>query len=162
MANQRKQDKVVAHPSSAESVPQEVQHLLSGQGDAIPLFKVRLAAEVLAPLGETLMSGYIGQGPRVDAFEQALVPWFGNKNVLALNSGTSALHLALRLAGVEHGDEVISTPMTCTATNVPITAMGARIVWADIDPSTGNIDPLDIERKITSRTKAVIAVHWAG
>ncbi len=155
-------DKVVDHPSSAAQGSDEVTHLLSGHGENIPLFRVALAPEVLAPVGETLLSGYIGQGPRVDAFEKALAPWFGSHNVLAVNSGTSALQLALRLADVGHGDEVISTPMTCTATNVPIMAMGAKIVWADIDPRTGNIDPLDVERKITSKTKAVMAVHWAG
>jgi dTDP-4-amino-4,6-dideoxygalactose transaminase len=79
-----------------------------------------------------------------------------------VNSGTSALQLALRLADVGSGDEVISTPMTCTATNVPILAAGANIVWADIDPTTGNIDSLDVERKITNKTKAIIAVHWGG
>jgi dTDP-4-amino-4,6-dideoxygalactose transaminase len=108
------------------------------------------------------MSGYIGQGPRVDAFEKALAPWVGNQNVLTLNSGTSALMLALRLSNVGHGDEVISTAMTCTATNVPIMAMGAKIVWADINPNDANIDPLDVERKITEKTKAIIAVHWGG
>lgn len=128
----------------------------------IPLFKVFMPETVLDPLRTTLMSGYIGQGPRVDEFEKALIPWFGNTNVLTLNTGTSALHLALRLAGVGSGDEVISTPMTCTATNEPILERGGNIVWADINPHTGNIDPLDVERKITPRTKAVMAVHWGG
>jgi len=82
--------------------------------------------------------------------------------VLSVNSGTSALQLALRLANVGPGDEVITSPMTCTATNVPIMAAHAKIVWADIDPATGNIDPLDVERKITKKTKAVVAVHWGG
>ena len=140
----------------------DVKHLLSGAGLAIPLFKVHMSESVLVPLAATILSGYIGQGPRVDEFEKALAPWFGNQNVLALNSGTSALQLALRLANVGFGDEVVSTPMTCTATNVPIMAMGAKIVWADIDPETGNIDPLDVERKITSKTKAIMVVHWGG
>jgi dTDP-4-amino-4,6-dideoxygalactose transaminase len=140
----------------------DVKHLLSGAGFAIPLFKVHMSESVLLPLATTILSGYIGQGPRVDEFEKELAPWLGNHNVLALNSGTSALQLALRLANVEFADEVISTPMTCTATNVPIMAMGAKIVWADIDPLTGNIDPLDVERKITKKTKAIMAVHWGG
>ena len=141
---------------------QEVTHLLSGSGSAIPLFKVHMPESVLEPLSKTLLSGYIGQGPKVEQFETALAPWFGNQNVLTLNSGTAALMLALRLANVGFGDEVISTAMTCTATNEPILAMGARIVWADIDPWTANIDPLDVERKITEKTKAIIAVHWGG
>jgi dTDP-4-amino-4,6-dideoxygalactose transaminase len=136
--------------------------LLSAAGEAIPLFKVHMPNTVLEPLAATLFSGYVGQGPRVDEFEHALAPWVGSQNVLTVNSGTSALQLALRLANVGYDDEVISTPMTCTATNTPIMAMGAKIVWADIDPLTGNIDPLDVERKISRKTKAIMAVHWGG
>jgi len=108
------------------------------------------------------LSGYIGEGPRVEEFERQLGPWFGNNNVLALNNGTAALQLALRLANVGCGDDVISTAMTCSATNEPILAMGAKIVWADIDPWTGNIDPEDVARKITPKTKAIMCVHWGG
>ena len=139
-----------------------VCQLLSGGGTAIPLFKVFMPETVLAPLNEVLMSGYIGEGPKVKEFEEQLGPWFGNPNVLTLNSGTSALQLALRLANVGFGDEVVSTAMTCTATNEPIMAMGAKIVWADIDPWTGNIDPADVEKKITAKTKAIMCVHWGG
>lgn len=146
-----------------ETIPAPaVTHLLSGGGQGIPLFKVYMPESIAPRMVATLLSGYIGQGPRVEEFERALAPWFGNENVLTLNSGTSALQLALRLADVGRDDEVISTAMTCTASNVPIMAAGAKIVWADIDPLTGNIDPLDVERKITPRTKAVIAVHWGG
>jgi dTDP-4-amino-4,6-dideoxygalactose transaminase len=140
----------------------DVCDLLSGGGKEIPLFKVHMPESVIAPLKTVLLSGYIGQGPRVEEFENKLAERLGNSNVLTLNSGTSAIMLALRLAKVGFGDEVISTPMTCMATNVPILAMGARIVWADINPATGNIDPLDVERKITGKTKAVIGVHWGG
>ncbi len=139
-----------------------VTHLLSGGGSGIPLFKVHMPETVMEPLRETLLSGFIGQGPRVDQFENELAAWVSGGRVLTVNSGTSALHLALRLANVSQGDEVITTPMTCTATNVPILERGGRIVWADIDPATGNIDPADVERKITRRTKAIIAVHWGG
>lgn len=129
----------------------------------IPLFKVHMPESVMEPLKAVLMSGYIGQGPKVDEFERALIPWIGNPNVLTVNSGTSALHLALRLAGVDSGTDVVSTPMTCAATNVPILDRGASITWADINPWTGNIDPVDVERKITpGKTKAIIAVHWGG
>ncbi|MHC4290154.1 MAG: DegT/DnrJ/EryC1/StrS family aminotransferase [Planctomycetota bacterium] len=145
-----------------QSNSQPANPLLSGGGTAIPLFKVFMPESILKPLNEVLMSGYIGEGPRVKEFEKQLAPWFGNPNVLALNSGTSALQLALRLSGVGFGDEVISTAMTCTATNEPIMAMGAKIVWADIDPWTGNIDPADVEKKITPKTKAIMCVHWGG
>jgi len=128
----------------------------------IPLFKVHMPGSVLEPLKEVLLSGYIGQGPKVEEFERQLAKWVGNPNCLTLNSGTSALHLAMRLAGVERGTEVIASPMTCNASNEPILERGADIVWADINPWDGNIDPLDVERKITPKTKAILAVHWGG
>ena len=128
----------------------------------IPLFKVFMPESVMEPLKKTLLSGYIGQGAKVDEFELVLSRWLGCPNGLTINSCTSSIQLALRLANVVVGDEVLSTPMTCTATNVPILAMGAKIVWVDIDPKTGNMDPRDIERKITKKTKAIVMVHWGG
>lgn len=117
---------------------------------------------VMQPPQKTLFSGFIGEGKRVKEFERQLTPWCGSDQVLSLNNGTSALQLGLRMAGVGPGAEVISTPMTSVATNVPVLALGGRIVWADIDPWTGNLDPRDVERKISARTKAIIAVHWGG
>lgn len=128
----------------------------------IPLFTVHMPKEVDSPLLDVLHSGYIGQGKKVEEFEKMLGEYIGNKNVLTVNSGTSGLHLALRLANVGYGDEVITTAMTCLATNVVIISNGAKIVWADIDSETGLIDPLDIERKITSKTKAIMIVDWGG
>jgi dTDP-4-amino-4,6-dideoxygalactose transaminase len=121
----------------------------------------RLVADVLTPDDEGRL--FIGQGPLVDEFERE----FGRlvdapEPPLAVNSGSSALALALRLIGVGPGDEVVSTPVTCTATNGAIVNAGARIVWADVDPLTGNIDPDDVRRKLTSRTRAIVAVDWAG
>jgi dTDP-4-amino-4,6-dideoxygalactose transaminase len=136
--------------------------LFSGEGENIPLFKVFMPESVIEPLRKVLLCGYIGEGPQVEEFERRLAPWFTNNNVLALNNGTAALQLALRLADVGYGDEVVSTPMTCSATNEPILAMGARIVWSDINPWTGNIDPADVVRKITPKTKAIMCVHWGG
>ena len=137
----------------------------------IPLFKVFMADEVDKPLLEVLHSGYIGEGPQVAMFEQELKAYFGNPYLTTLNNGTAGLHLAYHMA--LHQDkpkswfnsndvEVISTPITCTATNHPIIANGAKIVWADVNPITGNIDPDDIERKITPKTKAIVMVHWGG
>lgn len=139
-----------------------VTHLLSGEGNAIPLFKVFITEEAVAASKEVLLSGYIGQGPRVDLFEKKLRSWMSSPYILSLNSGTSSIHLALRLAGVETGDEVITTPMTCLATNVPILGNGAKIVWADIDPTTGNICPKSVREKINPKTKAIICVDWGG
>lgn len=131
-------------------------------GRNVTLFKVHMPESVRQPLLDTVFSGFIGQGTKVEEFERILGEYFGNSYALTLNSGTSGLHLALRLANVGFGDEVISTPMTCTATNMPILAAGAKIVWADIDPVTGNISPKSIEERITSKTKAIIVVHWGG
>jgi len=129
----------------------------------IPLFRVHMPPEeeLLPALRDVLYSGQVGQGPKVEEFEAALAPVAGNRNVLAVNSGTSALQLALRLAGAR-GGSVVTTPMTCAATVLPVLAEGARPVWADIDPATGNIDPLDAERKLAADTRAVLAVHWGG
>lgn len=126
------------------------------------LFKVFMPADVDAPLLETLHSGHITQGSKVDEFEKALSVKAGTTYVLTVNSGTTALSLALRLANVGPGDEVISTPMTCIATNVPIATAGAKIVWADVHPDTGLIDPDDVQKKITKHTKAIMAVDWSG
>ncbi|NOH55542.1 DegT/DnrJ/EryC1/StrS family aminotransferase [Vibrio coralliilyticus] len=126
------------------------------------LFKVHMPESVNEPLLKVLHSGFIGQGAKVDEFESKLAAYFGNEKVLTLNSGTSGLHLALRLANVGPGDEVITTAMTCTATNMPILAAGAKIVWADVNPITGLISPEEIEKKITNKTKAIIMVHFGG
>ena len=129
----------------------------------IGLFRVHMPprGELLPALERVLYSGHVTQGPQVAAFEAALGGYLGTRNVLALNSGTSALQLALRLAGVR-GGEVITTPMTCVATNMPILAEGARIVWADVDPATGNLDPESVARKVTAATRAIMVVHWGG
>lgn len=114
------------------------------------------------PLLETLHSGYITQGRKVAEFENLLGQYIENALVLSLNSGTTAIALALKLAEVGPGDEVISTPMTCVATNVGIVTAGADIVWADVFPDSGLMDWDDARKKITKRTKAILTVDWAG
>jgi dTDP-4-amino-4,6-dideoxygalactose transaminase len=128
----------------------------------IPLFKVYMSHNAVDQASQVLRSGYIGQGPIVDKFEAALSSWVGGASLVTLNSGTSALHLALHLAGVGPGDEVISTPLTCSATNTPILHTGANIVWADTDPLTCNIDIEDVIEKVSEQTKAIVFVHWGG
>jgi perosamine synthetase len=128
----------------------------------IPLFKVHMPKAVDEPLLEVLHSGYITQGPVVDLFEKDFAKVIDNPYTLAVNSGTSALTLALRLAGVGPGDEVITTPMTCAATNLPILSLFAKPVFADVDPLTGLIDPLSVAKLINERTKAIMCVGWGG
>lgn len=108
---------------------------------------------------------FCGEGPLVEQFEHqfaALVNAPDPDAVVTTNSCTSALGIALKLAGVGPGDEVISTPMTCTATSGAIVNAGARIVWADVDYHTGLIAPGNVGAKITSKTRAIVAVDWAG
>lgn len=128
-----------------------------------PLFKVHVNVdESLLLIKDVLTSGYINEGVYVQRLTDALRQRMQTMNLCLTNSGTSALTMALRLSNVGHDDEVITTPMTCVATNTPIACSGAKIVWADIDSRTGSIDPVDVERKITKKTKAVMAVAWAG
>lgn len=128
----------------------------------IPLFKVRMPRAAIESAAMTLGCGYIGQGPRVNEFEERFGKWIGNPLLLTVNSGTSALELALRTAGVGPGDTVISTPMTCLATNAAIRATGADIIWADVDPVSGCMHGADLLRKIRANTKAIVVVHWGG
>lgn len=131
----------------------------------IPLHKVAVPGDLdamMASLRSVIESGWVGEGPKVAAFEEALRPIVGSDHVTAVNSGTSALTLALRLAGVGPGDEVITTPITCMATNLPILLVGAVPVWADVDPTTGNISYGSVADQITPQTKAIMAVHWGG
>ncbi len=113
-------------------------------------------------LSEVLRSRWIGQGPRVDKVEKKFEGMFNIPYAVTVNSGTSALHLSLILSGVSKDDEVITTPMTCSATNIPILYTGGKAVFADIQEDTLNIDPQSIEDKITDKTKAIMVVHWAG
>jgi dTDP-4-amino-4,6-dideoxygalactose transaminase len=148
----------------------------------IQLFKVWMNQNTKHEVGKVLDSGYIGQGAKVDEFESKLRDYFNNDRVVTLNSGTSGLHLALHMLknanttvtadgysttksvwpGMEYGDEVLATALTCTASNWPILANGFKIKWVDIDPKTLNMDLDDLERKLTPNTKAIMAVHWGG
>lgn len=128
----------------------------------IPLFKVYMSEDALGPVNEVLMSGYIGQGKKVDEFEKALSEHVGNPHVCTVNSGTSSLHLALRLVKDEIRDEVLTTPLTCTATNLPILANDLKIRWVDLDPSNCNLDLSDLRKKLSPRTLAIMVVHWGG
>ncbi len=131
--------------------------------DAIPLFKVFMSQSVGPAVTRVLHSGYIGEGDEVVSFERELAARFGARRVLTVNSATSALHLACHMSVDGAADaEIISTPMTCIATNTSIFQNRARIVWADVDPLTGNIDPNGIEPLITDKTRAIMMVHWGG
>ena len=110
----------------------------------------------------SMRTGWLGTGPKVDRFEKQFAAYKGTPRAVALNSCTASLHLALLAAEIGPGDEVITTPLTFCATINAILHAGAKPVLADVDPRTMNIDPAAVERAITSRTRAVIPVHFAG
>ena len=130
----------------------------------IPLIKPFLPnPEKLMPrLQEILYSGYIAEGEPVYEFERKLSEKLGTPYCLTVNSGTAALHIALKLIGVKDGDEVISTALTAEPTNVIIALTGAKVVFADVELDTGLISPESIEKCITPNTKAIMVVHYAG
>jgi len=110
----------------------------------------------------TLKTGWWGTGPKTEQFESKVSAYVGSKYALAVNSATAGLHLALKALGVGPGDEVITTPLTFCATANVIVHCGAKPVFADVDKSTWNILPDDIERKITKKTKVILPVHLHG
>lgn len=131
----------------------------------IPLFKVFMSDESVNRVTDVLKSGFIGQGSVVDEFEQNLGLFFETDKIITTNSATSAEHLALHLLKknmLQPGDEILTTPLTCTATNWPILANDFKIKWVDVDPRTLNMDLDDLAHKITPTTKAIIVVHWGG
>lgn len=130
----------------------------------IPLIKPNIPSrEILMPeLEKVLYSGYVAQGDQVELFERNFEKYIGGGYSLSLNSGTAALHIALILAGVKSGDEVISTALTAEPTNVAIKMVGAKIRYADIDEDTGNISPASIEANINTASKAIMVVDYAG
>jgi perosamine synthetase len=127
----------------------------------IRLFKVFMSEYAASEVTKVLNSGYVGEGPKTKEFEQAFEKFVGLEGIKVVNSGTSAIDLVLHMCGVGPGTEVISTPITCTATNGNIINRGAKIVWADVD-ANGLIDPTDVKNKITSKTKLIIGVNWGG
>lgn len=122
----------------------------------------QIGEEEIAEVVDTLRSGWIGTGPKVGAFEEAFRQYVGAEHAIAVSSCTAALHLSMIVSGVGPGDEVITTPMTFCATANAIIHTGAKPVFVDIDRETMNIDPDLIKAAITSATKAIIPVHFAG
>ena len=110
----------------------------------------------------SLESGWLGTGPKVAQFEKDFGEYKGVAHAVAVNSCTAALHLSILAAGLKPGDEVVTTPMTFCATVNAIIHAGAIPILADIDPKTMNIDPAQVAGKITSKTKAILPVHFAG
>jgi dTDP-4-amino-4,6-dideoxygalactose transaminase len=128
----------------------------------LPFHKAWLEEEEHREVEDTLNSGWLTTGPKVQKFEEAFKEYIGCKHAVALNSCTAGLNLALALQNFAEGDEVITTPMTFPATANAILLQKLKPVFADIEPGTLTIDPRKIEAVITSRTRAIIPVHFAG
>ena len=128
----------------------------------LPFSKPTIDEATIAAVGEVLRSGWITSGPKVQAFEAQLSEYFGGRPVRTFNSGTCTMEIALRIAGIGPGDEVITTPVSWVATANVIIEVGATPVFADIDPVTRNIDLDKLEAAITPRTRAIIPVYLSG
>lgn len=128
----------------------------------VEFFKHSLGEREASELSAALGSKFLTYGPQAIEFEKDLASFLGVTNVVGLSSCTSALFLTLKSLGIGDGDEVITTPLTFVATSNAILHAGGRPVFADVDPRTGNLDIAAVERAITPRTRAIIAVHLYG
>lgn len=127
----------------------------------IPLFHPYISEKAIPEVAKVLRSKFIGQGPLIPVFEQKFAEKFKTKYAVATSSGTASLHLAYILAGVKRGDEVVGPLFTCSATWHPVLQLGAKPVFCDIKDDF-TIDPDDLERKITRKTKAIVVMHYGG
>ena len=141
------------------SVPTEIA---KSAAPFLPFTRPTIDDETIAGVVEVLRSGWITSGPKVKEFEAKLSEFFGGRPVRAFNSGTCTMEIALRIAGIGTGHEVITTPLSWVATSNVILEVGARPVFVDIDPVTRNIDLARIETAITPATRAIIPVDLAG
>lgn len=135
---------------------------MSSSEKMLPLFKVLMSPDASVNVAEVLKSGFTGQGSKCEEFERRFQQLTDCEGMpLLVNSCTSALDLAYHLLGIGPGDKVITTPQTCLATNHPLLLRGAEIVWADVDPLSGNIDWDDVKAK-SKDAKAIVTVDWSG
>ena len=139
----------------------------------LPLFKVFMSEDVIKPVNEVLMSGYVTQGKQVEKYESALKEFLGNPFLLTLNSATAGLTLATRLLknkdesfdwpGFDNSSDIVLTPaLTCFATTAAVLSNNVKIRWLDVDLETANICLEDVKRKLNEHTKIIYLVHWGG
>ena len=134
----------------------------AGRAEWLAFHLPSIGEEEIAEVVDTLRSGWVTTGAKTQRFERDLAERLGVPSVLALASGTAALHVALRVCGVQPGDDVVVPSYTFTATGEAVTYLGARPVLADVDPATCNLTAETLDRVVTSRTRAVMPVHIAG
>jgi perosamine synthetase len=128
----------------------------------LPYGRQTIDASDIAAVVAALCAPQLTCGPLVDRFERALAGWLGAPHATVCSSGTAALHLAYAALGVGEGDEIITTPITFSATAAAAYYVGATVRFADVDPHTGNLTPASVEALITPRTRAIVPVHLAG
>src|SRR5688572_7374463 len=121
----------------------------------IPLFRPRVREEAIEAVAEVLRSGWLGLGPKTGSFEEGFRDYLGASHCVGLNSGTAALHLGLRLLDLPIGSEVITTALSFVSTNMAILYEGAKPVFADVQPETGNLDVSKVSEKISEKTGAI-------
>ncbi|MCX8072587.1 MAG: DegT/DnrJ/EryC1/StrS family aminotransferase [Candidatus Binatia bacterium] len=134
----------------------------SGARREVPFYRPDISEEEIQAVVDTLRSGWLTIGPKTQEFEARFAEFIGAPQAVAVSSCTAALHLGLNCIGLEPGDEVITSTLTFTATGAAIIHAGGRLVLADVSPDTLNLDPVDVERKLSPRTKALLPVHFAG
>ncbi len=128
----------------------------------LPFSRPTIDEETIAAVAQVLRSGWLTSGPKVQAFEAQLSEYFGGRHVRTFNSGTCTMEIALRIAGIGPGDEVITTPLSWPATANVILAVGATPVFADVDPLTRNLDLVKVRAAITPATRALLPVYLSG
>ena len=137
--------------------------LLEKKNKTYPLFYPYISKSSIKTIQGVLKSRWIGQGPLVDKFENVFQKKFAkNNSCIAVGSGTDALHLSFILANIKKDDEVICPVFTCTATNIPLLYIGAKIKFVDIDPLTMNISIDHLKKIVSKKTKAIIFVNYGG
>ena len=151
------QEVVAGHSDAAPALPPDAL-----RSDYLVFGSPALGEEEIAEVVATLRSGWIGTGPRVQRFERAFAEYVDSSHAIAVSSCTAALHLALLALGVGPGDEVIVPAMTFAATANVVVHVGARPVFADVDRTTLCLDPEEATRRVTTRTRAIIPVHFGG
>lgn len=128
----------------------------------IPIFKPYMPSEIVPELENILYSGQLAYGKYGKLFEAELVNFIGNNNILTINSYNQAMLLALSVLDLKFGDEIIASPVSCLASNQPFVIKGIKVIWADVDPSTGALCVDDIKKRITPKTKAIFHNHFCG
>jgi perosamine synthetase len=128
----------------------------------IPIYKPYMPKNLMPELNEILYSGQLSYGKYGKQFELQLKEFIGCEYILTINSYNTAMQVVLSTLGLQFGDEIIASPVSCLASNQPFATKGLKVIWADINPATGTLCPKDVEAKITSNTKAIFHNHFCG